>query len=112
MKIYKLLKKYRGCKTENNIDYKSAKQILESNNECILLDVRSEQEYKEEHLAGSINIPLYDISQEIERMIPNINSPIIVYCQSGTRSKKAISILKKKGYEELYNIEGGLDNIE
>ncbi len=112
MKIYKLFKKYRGCKTENNIDYKNAKQILEGNNECILLDVRSEQEYKEEHLDGSINIPLYDINQEIEMVIPNKNSPIIVYCQSGTRSKKAISILKKKGYEELYNIEGGLDNIE
>lgn len=111
MKIYKFFKKYRGCKTENNIDYKNAKQILASNNECILLDVRSEQEYKEEHLQGSINIPLYDINEEIERIIPNKNNPIITYCQSGARSKKAVSILQKKGYKELYNIEGGLDNL-
>lgn len=112
MKIYKLLKKYRGYKTENDIDYKNAKTILENNNKCILLDVRSEQEYKEGHLEGSINIPLYDINEEIEKIIPNRNNPIIVYCQSGSRSKKAINTLFKKGYEELYNIEGGLDNLE
>ena len=112
MKIYKLFKKYRGVKPENDIDYKSAKVLIQSNSQCILLDVRSEQEYKEGHLDGSINIPVYDINEEIEKVIPNRNNPIIVYCQSGSRSRKAVNILSKKGYEELYNIEGGLDNIE
>ena len=112
MKIYKLFKKYRDCKSGNNIDYKNAKVLLEGNNQCILLDVRSEQEYKEGHLEGSINIPVYDINEEIQKVIPNRNNPIIVYCQSGSRSRKAISILSKKGYEELYNIEGGLDSLE
>ncbi len=112
MNIYKLFKKYRDCKPENDIDYKNARILLESNNQCILLDVRSEQEYKEGHLNGSINIPVYDINEEIEKVIPNRNNPIIVYCQSGSRSRKAINILSKKGYGELYNIEGGLDNIE
>lgn len=112
MKIYKLFKKYRGCKQENDIDYKNAKILLQTKPQCILLDVRSEQEYKEGHLEGSINIPVYDINEEIEKVIPNKNNAIIVYCQSGSRSKKAINILSKKGYEELYNVEGGLDNLE
>lgn len=113
-KIYKaikgILKRNRDYKT-NEIDYENAKVILKNDKEAILLDVRSPQEYKEGHLEGSINIPLYDLSKKSENTIKNKECTIIVYCQSGNRSKKAIDILSNKGYENLYNIKGGLDNI-
>lgn len=114
MKLYKIIKdifnRYRNY-NENEIDYQNAKIILKNDKECILLDVRSPQEYKENHLDGSINIPVYDISKKIEEIVPNKEKQIIVYCQSGNRSRKAIEILNKKGYTKLYNIAGGLDNI-
>lgn len=99
MKIYKYFKnifnKYREY-NENEIDYENAKIILKNNPKAILLDVRSPQEYKEGHLEGSINIPLYDISKNIENEIKNKECTIIIYCQSGNRSRKAIEILSKK----------------
>ena len=105
IKIYEtiksIFKKYRGEK-ENDIDYQNAISIIKNDSNSILLDVRSPQEYKEGHLENSINIPLYDLDKE---------QTIIVYCQSGNRSRKAIEILKKKGYKNLYNIAGGLDSI-
>lgn len=113
-KIYKaikgILKKDRYCKV-NEVDYENAKVILKNDKEAILLDVRSPQEYKEEHLEGSINIPLYDLSKMSENTIKSKECTIVVYCQSGNRSRKAVDILSNQGYESLYNIKGGLDNI-
>lgn len=109
-KIKRLIKRYREY-TQNDIEYENAKIILKNDANSILIDVRSPQEYKENHLENSVNIPLYDLSKNIEKIYPDKNKTIIVYCQSGNRSKKAIEILHKQGYENVYNIAGGLDNI-
>lgn len=114
IKIYETLKnmftRNRNSK-ENNIDYETAKMILKNDKSAILVDVRSPQEYKEKHLEGSINIPIYNIEEKSKDSIPNKQNIVIVYCQSGGRSSKAVKILEKQGYSKLYNIEGGLDNI-
>ena len=96
---------------DNIIDYKSAKMILKNDKDAKLVDVRSPQEYKEGHLPSSINLPLYKIEEQYKKVFPDENTAIIVYCQSGNRSNKAIEILESKGYKNLYNIDGGLDNI-
>ena len=43
--------------------------------------------------------------------MPDKNRTILVYCESGNRSKEAQSILEQLGYKEVYNLKGGLDNI-
>ena len=106
--LFKLLKKNRNSK---DIDYNLAMNILNENDGCILLDVRSTQEYKENNLKGSINIPLYELKKKAMEILKDKDGAIIVYCQSGGRSKKAVEILNKMGYKNLYNIKGGLDNI-
>jgi len=78
---------------------------------AILLDVRSNQEYREAHLQGAINIPDFEIFKRIQREIPKKNQLIILYCQYGGRSKSASLILKKLGYTNVYNLYGGLDMI-
>ena len=60
---------------------------------------------------GSINIPLYELEQCCERKLIDKNSIIITYCQCGARSKKAIVILKKHGYKNVYHLKDGLDSI-
>lgn len=105
-----ILKKYRN--NTENIDYQNLKNILKDNPDAILIDVRSKQEYNEEHLENSLNIPLFELGNKIEEIIPNKEKIIIVYCQSGMRSKKGIGILKQKGYLNVYQLEGGLDNIK
>ena len=104
---------WRRCSRQikQEIDYSEAKQMLKNDKEILLIDVRSPQEYKESHLDGAINLPLYDIEQQAEEKIKKKDTPIIIYCQSGSRSRKAIQILKQEDYQNLYEIEGGLDNI-
>ena len=79
---------------------------------AVLLDVRSNQEYREGHLQGAINVPDFEIINRIQAEIPKRNQLIVLYCQYGGRSKKTMEIMRKMGYTNLYNLYGGLDMLE
>lgn len=106
-KIRKIL--YRSL-DNREISYKKLKEIIKNNPKAILLDVRSKQEYNEGHLDGSINIPLYDLEKQIEKL-PDKQSTIIIYCRSGHRSRQAKEKLERLGYENIYNLKNGLDGM-
>lgn len=78
-------------------------------NEYFLIDVRSKKEYLEGHLNGAINIPLFNIRKNIDKV--NTNKKILVYCQTGSRSKRALKILEELGFSEVYNLKGGIENL-
>ena len=78
---------------------------------AILLDVRSNQEYKEGHLHGAINIPDYELRNRVQREIPKKNQSIVIYCQYGGRSRNAYNMMKNMGYTNICNLSGGLDMI-
>ena len=99
-------------RNKENISMKEAIEILKTNQNTILLDVRSNQEYQEGHLQGSINIPLYDIPSKASLKLKNKEAVIITYCSAGIRSEKALKLLRKLGYRNLYTIEGGIDIYE
>lgn len=79
--------------------------------EYSILDVRSRREFAENHLNGAINIPLPEIKLNAEKYLKNKNEKILVCCQSGIRSKKAVEILENIGYIQAYSLKGGLENI-
>ncbi len=93
------------------ISYCQAKKMLIEKPNTILLDVRSKQEYEEGHLSGSIPLCLYDICKQANQILPDKEQTIITYCSSGSRSKEAQEMLETMGYENVYNLKGGLDNI-
>ena len=68
---------------------------------AIILDVRTTGEYKSGHIKGSINIPLDSIGNNLSKL--KKDKCIICCCASGMRSGSAKSILKSKGYIEVYN---------
>ena len=78
---------------------------------AILIDVRSNQEFREGHLQGAINIPDFEITNRVQREIPKKNQLIVLYCQYGGRSRNAMVIMKNMGYTNVYNLYGGLNII-
>ncbi len=68
---------------------------------AIILDVRSPGEFAGGHVKGAINVPVDKIGSKLA-MLQKKNSPIIAYCQSGMRSRMAVSQLKGNGIE-AYN---------
>ena len=106
-----ILKFFNFNRQSQNLSLSEIKEIIKNDENVILIDVRSRQEFLEGHLNGSINIPLYELEQCCESKLMDRNSIIITYCQCGTRSKKAITLLKKHGYKNVYHLKDGLDAI-
>lgn len=93
-----------GSKGFEVIDTNQAQDII--NNGAVLIDVRTSEEYVREHIPGAVNIPL----DQINTIAYDKNITIIVYCQSGMRSKQAVQTLVDMGYTNLYDLDGGLLN--
>ncbi len=70
---------------------------------AMLLDVRSDEEYRQGHIPGSINMPLIEM-RNFSSKVPDTNTPIFAYCLSGARSGRAVRFLKKTGYTNVQNI--------
>ena len=79
-------------------------------NGAILIDVRTEVEYKEEKLENSVNIPL-PIENQTEKLPKDKNQNIIVYCKSGKRSNQAANTLIEIGYKNIYDL-GSINNCK
>ncbi len=73
--------------------------------QAILLDVRTPEEYGGGHVPGSRNLPLQQI-EKITAIAEKKDTPLFVYCQSGARSRQAVSLLQRMGYENVNNIGG------
>ncbi|WP_300799798.1 rhodanese-like domain-containing protein [uncultured Acetatifactor sp.] len=73
--------------------------------QAILLDVRTPEEYGGGHVPGSMNLPLQQI-EKITAIAEKKETPLFVYCQSGARSRQAVSLLQRMGYENVNNIGG------
>ena len=75
-----------------------------------LLDVRADDEYLEKHIPGSIHLPLSDLA-EAEYELEDKNKTVYVYCRSGQRAGRAVTMLKVMGFENAVNI-GGIENYK
>lgn len=90
-----------------SITAKTALEMLETDNNVSLLDVRTIQEYKEGHLEDATLIPLQVLAQNLSKLESKKKRKIIVYCRSGNRSIAASRILDKHGFTPL-NVKGGI----
>ena len=72
---------------------------------AVLLDVRTPQEYKEGHVPKSKNVPLQTI-EKVTSVVKTKETPLFVYCYSGSRSNQAVNALKRMGYSIVTNIGG------
>ena len=82
--------------------------MIESKEKFILLDVRTEEEYKVAHIPNSINIPLNNLDSQIEHLLPYRDDKVIIYCRSGRRSIMAALELAECGFKHLYNLNQGI----
>lgn len=89
-----------------NITPEEAKKRIDSGEKIILLDVRTQEEYEEKRIPGSILIPVEVIEKEAPSKLTDKSAVIFVYCRSGNRSIVAAEELTKLGYTGIYNLGG------
>jgi rhodanese-related sulfurtransferase len=72
-----------------------------------IVDVREANEYAGGHIDGAINIPLREITKELDKFPNSKSAPILLYCHSQKRATHALVILHELGYLKVFNLEGG-----
>lgn len=95
--------------TYTQITGAEAKQIMETEQGYIILDVRTQEEFDEGHIQGAILIPDYEIANTAESVLLDKEQLILVYCRSGRRSKLAAEELVKLGYSNVKEFGGVID---
>ena len=77
---------------------------------AVLVDVRTVGEWNRGHLPNARRIGMEQLEAQIAAQVPDKNTPVLVYCQSGSRSAFAASILKRMGYTKVTNLVGGIES--
>lgn len=100
-----------------NVNVEEAKKMVEKD-DVFVLDVRTPSEFNSSHVKGATLIPVTNASGSglspdnlLEARVDEVpkNKKILVYCRSGHRSVSASKILINAGYEQVYNMEGGIN---
>ena len=99
-----------GCGTAGAGESISPQQAstMHSGQKAVIIDVREDSEWNEQHIPGAIHIPLAQLSERLSEIKPYKDSPVITQCRSGGRSAKAQDVLQSAGFASVYNLEGGI----
>ena len=100
-----------GTAIYHKITAGQAKGIMDGDETFILLDVRTDGEYRERHIGGAVLIPHTEIKDRAPDELPDKETLILVYCRSGVRSAEAANLLVDMGYTTVYDFGGILDWI-
>lgn len=91
------------------ISAKEAKEIIDTERNIIILDVRREDEYQTGHIEDAVCIPNEVISNQAESLLPDKEQEILVYCRSGNRSRQAANKLLDLGFTNVKDFGGIID---
>ena len=91
------------------INAETARRMMQESDSFILLDVRTEEEFRERHIEGAILIPDYELDKRAMTELPDKNKIILIYCRSGRRSANVANFLNDKGYLNVYDFGGIID---
>ncbi len=75
---------------------------------AVVVDVCETEEFAAGHVGGAKNIPLNSLEEKLVAAVKNKTLPLILVCQTGARSARAVAIAKKLGYEQAQSMAGGL----
>ncbi len=89
----------------DEISVQELAEILEANPKAALFDVREQEEFDEVNLKAKL-IPLSELEQRWSEFPKE--GPIYIHCRSGKRSRTALEFLKTKGYDNGFNVTGGI----
>ena len=93
--------------TGGGLDAAQAVQLI-NREKAVVIDVCEANEFAAGHVGGAKNIPLNQLEEKLTAAVKNKARPVILVCQSGARSNRAVAIAKKLGYEQAQSLSGGL----
>lgn len=80
--------------------------------DAVMVDVRTPEEFNVGHISTAINVDYQNKSFESEIKKLDTTKTYFVYCRSGSRSAKAISVMKNNGFKKIYELQGGINSSQ
>jgi rhodanese-related sulfurtransferase len=105
-RFLKIVDDARSRIKETNVDAVKAK--LDGQEKFLLIDVREESEFAKDHLPLAIHLGKGIIERDIEGRVPELDTPMVLYCGGGFRSALAADNLQKMGYRAVISMDGGI----
>jgi len=105
-RFLKIVDDARSRVKETDVD--EVKQRLDRGDKFLLIDVREESEFAKDHLPGAIHLGKGIIERDIESRVPDLNTPLVLYCGGGFRSAISADNLQKMGYTNVLSMDGGI----
>ncbi len=101
----KLVNEARPGVKELTLD--QAREHLAKNPDAVLMDVREDLEWQQAHAEQAVHLGKGILERDLEKIIPDPNREIIMYCGGGYRSILTAAVAKKMGYRNVYSLSGG-----
>ncbi|MXV78656.1 sulfurtransferase [Candidatus Poribacteria bacterium] len=95
------------AEARENVGHISPDELTDAGDSVILLDVRDEPDYEEEHLPNAVSLPRGYIELDIDDVAPEEDTHIVTYCGGGTRATLSAYTLKNMGYQNVSVLTGG-----
>jgi phage shock protein E len=71
---------------------------------ALVIDVRSPEEFRRDHVPGALNIPLYELRDQVPQQVPDKDKVLLLHCLSGMRSLNGLRQLQRLGYKNVFNL--------
>ena len=98
----------KGALSYKKISQEEAVKMMETG-DCLILDVRTEEEYNDGHIPNAVCLPVETIGSEAPAQLPDKDQAILIYCRTGIRAATAAEQLAKLGYTRVYEFGGIAD---
>jgi len=96
-----------GGTGKGSIDPKGATELINHQN-AVVIDVRPENDFTSGHIINAVNIPMSSFSGKIDKLKKYQGRPVIISCRSGGQSNSACRMLRKAGFDQVFNLQGGM----
>ena len=105
-RFLKIVEDARRRVRECSVD--DVKKKLDQGQKFLLIDVREDNEWAKDHLPGAIHLGKGVIERDVEGRVPELDTPMVLYCGGGYRSAMAADNLQKMGYTNVISMDGGI----
>jgi rhodanese-related sulfurtransferase len=89
------------------VTLEQAREILSQNPQAVLMDVREDLEWQKQHATEAVHVGKGILERDLEKMYPNADTEIIMYCGGGYRSVLTAFVAQKMGYRKVSSLMGG-----
>lgn len=96
-----------GSAGAGSLSASEAVQLI-NREKAAVVDVCSAEEFASGHVGGAKNVPLGELESKLPGLVKNKATPVILVCASGMRSRRAVAVAKKLGYDNAHSLSGGM----